>query len=329
MAKIKSEFLYGYNKKNGTPITSRFIANIHSISALTIPFAPIFNITTGTAAFRFINEKLFGFDRRRKLPNLVTQTFERWFNKRTAQTTGSRGNIVLFHDTFMNFNHPESGIGATRILEALGFNVQIADRKCCGRPMISKGLLDEAASNARHNVNTLYKHVQSGAKIVGCESSCIMTLKDEYPDLLPGDERAKSVAKASMMLEELIEETLNDGVQDIKWNDKTVESNLQVHCHEQALTGSEAALKAMNLPPNYSTKLLEAGCCGMAGSFGFEKKYYDVSMKMGEDRLFPALRSSPSDASIAVTGVSCRQQVEDGVGRSARFLSDILAEAID
>ena len=329
MAKIKSEFLYGYNKKNGTPITSRFIANIHSISALTIPFAPIFNFTTGTAAFRFINEKFFGFDRRRKLPNLVTQTFERWFNKRTAQTTGSRGNIVLFHDTFMNFNHPESGIGATRILEALGFNVQIADRKCCGRPMISKGLLDEAASNARHNVNTLYKHVQSGAKIVGCESSCIMTLKDEYPDLLPGDERAKSVAKASMMLEELIEETLNDGGQQIKWNDKTVESNLQVHCHEQALTGSEAALKAMNLPPNYSTKLLEAGCCGMAGSFGFEKKYYDVSMKMGEDRLFPALRSSPSDASIAVTGVSCRQQVEDGVGRSARFLSDILAEAID
>ena len=142
------------------------------------------------------------------------------------------------------------------------------------------------------------KLVQSGAKIVGCESSCIMTLKDEYPDLLPGDERAKSVANATMMLEELIEETLNDGGQQIKWNDRAVESNLQVHCHEQALTGSEAALKAMNLPPNYSTKLLEAGCCGMAGSFGFEKKYYDVSMKMGEDRLFPALRSSPSNTSV-------------------------------
>ena len=329
MAKIKSEFLYGYNKKNGTPITSRFIGNIHSISAMTIPLAPIFNFVTGTAAFRFINEKLFGFDRRRKLPPLVTQTFESWFKKRATNTTGTRGNIVLFHDTFMNFNHPESGIGATRILEALGFNVQLADRKCCGRPMISKGLLDKAASNARHNVDVLYKYVQAGAKIVGCESSCIMTLKDEYPDLLPGNKRAKSVAEATVMLEELIEETLNDGNQQIDWNDKVVESTLQVHCHEQALTGTQAALKVMNMPPNYSTKLLEAGCCGMAGSFGFEKKHYDVSMKMGEDRLFPALRASSPEVSIAVTGVSCRQQVEDGVGRSARFLSDILAEAID
>ena len=329
MAKIKSEFLYGYNKKNGTPITSRFIGNIHSISAMTIPLAPIFNFVTGTAAFRFINEKLFGFDRRRKLPPLVTQTFESWFKKRAPNTTGTRGNIVLFHDTFMNFNHPESGIGATRILEALGFNVQLADRKCCGRPMISKGLLDKAASNARHNVDVLYKYVQAGAKIVGCESSCIMTLKDEYPDLLPGNKRAKSVAEATVMLEELIEETLNDGTQQIDWNDKVVESTLQVHCHEQALTGTQAALKVMNMPPNYSTKLLEAGCCGMAGSFGFEKKHYDVSMKMGEDRLFPALRASSPEVSIAVTGVSCRQQVEDGVGRPARFLSDILAEAID
>ena len=329
MAKIKSEFLYGYNKKNGTPITSRLIGNIHSISAMTIPLAPIFNFVTETAAFRFINEKILGFDRRRKLPPLVTQTFESWFKKRATNTTGTRGNVVLFHDTFMNFNHPESGIGATRILEALGFNVQLADRKCCGRPMISKGLLDEAASNARHNVDVLYKHVQAGAKIVGCESSCIMTLKDEYPDLLPGNERAKSVADATLMLEELIGETLNDGHQQINWNDKVVESTLQVHCHEQALTGTEAALKAMNIPPNYSTKLLEAGCCGMAGSFGFEKKHYDVSMKMGEDRLFPALRASSPEVSIAVTGVSCRQQVEDGVGRPARFLSDILAEAID
>ena len=296
---------------------------------MTIPLAPVYNFVTGTAAFRFINEKLFGFDRRRKLPPLVTQTFESWFKKRATNTTGTRGNIVLFHDTFMNFNHPESGIGATRILEALGFNVQLADRKCCGRPMISKGLLDKAASNARHNVDVLYKHVQAGAKIVGCESSCIMTLKDEYPDLIPGNERAKSVADATVMLEELIGETLNDGNQQIDWNDKVVESTLQVHCHEQALTGTQAALKVMNMPPNYSTKLLEAGCCGMAGSFGFEKKHYDVSMKMGEDRLFPALRASSPEVSITVTGVSCRQQVEDGVGRPARFLSDILAEAID
>ena len=329
MAKIKAEFLSGYNDKNGVALSTRLIGNVHTLSALTVPVAPIANFISKRGAFKWVNEKLLGFDRRRNLPQLVTRTFESWFKKRQPSTTGSRGKIVLFHDTFMNFNHPESGKGAVKVLEALGYDVQLADRKCCGRPMISKGLLDKAAQNARHNVDVLYEHVQSGAKIVGCESSCMMTLKDEYPDLLGGDQKARAVSAATVMLEELLVETNDDGKQQIEWNDTSLEAKLQVHCHERALVGTGASLNALNMPPNFDAELIDAGCCGMAGSFGFEKKNYEVSMKMGEDRLFPALRNTAPNVEVAITGVSCQQQIVEGVDRPARFLSDILADAID
>ena len=195
--------------------------------------------------------------------------------------------------------------------------------------MISKGLLDQAASNALHNVDVLYEYVEAGAKIVGCESSCMMAIKDEYPDLLAGDDKAKAVAEATVLIEELIADTAGDGGQQITWTDRSLDARLHVHCHERALIGTGAGLEALNMPPNYNTELIDAGCCGMAGSFGYDSKYYDVSMKMGEDRLFPAIRAAAPEVAVAVTGVSCRQQVEDGVGRPARFLSDILADALD
>jgi Fe-S oxidoreductase len=237
--------------------------------------------------------------------------------------------VVLFHDTFMNFNHPESGKAAVRLLEALGYEVVLVDRKCCGRPMVSKGLLDKAAANARHNVDVLYPHVSAGAKVVGCEASCIGALKDEYPDLLKGDPKAVAVSKAAVMIEEVLAQAAGDGGPQVRWSPAVKKDvALQVHCHERALVGTQAALKALSLPPGYRVKLIDAGCCGMAGSFGFEKEHYDISMKVGEDRLFPALRAAPPETEIAVTGVSCRQQVEDATGRPARFLSEILAEAV-
>jgi Fe-S oxidoreductase len=234
----------------------------------------------------------------------------------------------LFHDTFMNFNHPESGVAATELLEALGYEVVLADRKCCGRPMISKGLLDKARANARYNVDSLYPHVEAGAKIVGCESSCIGALKDEYPDLLKGDDKAKAVAKASVLIQELLSETAGDGGQQIEWSPHAAEVLLQVHCHERALIGAKDALSVLSMPPGYKASLIDAGCCGMAGSFGFEKEHYDVAMKVGEERLFPAVRASAPSTQIAVTGVSCRQQVEDGAGRPARYLAEVLADAL-
>ncbi len=329
MAKIKYEFLNSYYKTHRVPLRSRVVANIHKLNAFGAgPQAKIANAMNRSPVGRWFSDKLLKMDGRRKLPAIVSHTFENWFKNHTPMTTRARGKVVFFHDTFINFNHPEAGIGAVKLLEALGYEVELADRKCCGRPMVSKGLLDKAAANARYNVDSLYEQVAQGAKIVGCESSCMMALKDEYPDLLPGDEKARAVADAVVMIEELLAETADDGMQQIEWNEERRDVRLFVHCHERALVGTKAALDVLNLPPSFDATMIEAGCCGMAGSFGFEKEHYDVSMKIGEERLFPAIRSAPEDAQIAITGVSCRQQIEDGTDREPRYLTEILAEAL-
>ncbi len=330
MAKIKYEFLDLYYQTHSVPLRSRVVANIHRLNSLAPgPFAPLANLVNRSPPARWASEKFLGIDRRRKIPKIVSQTFEQWFRRRTPKTTGSRGDIVLFHDTFMNFNHPESGKAAVRLLEALGYRVCLAERVCCGRPMVSSGLLDQAIGNARRNIDALIPYVDSGAKIVGCESSCILTLKDEYPDLLSGDPSAKAVAEAALMLEEVLIDATTDGGQQISWNDRSAEILLHVHCHERALIGTTQAVSTLNLPPNYRAELIDAGCCGMAGSFGYAKEHYDVSRKVGEDRLFPALRNAARGTRFAVTGVSCKQQIEDELDRPARFLSELLAEAID
>lgn len=329
MAKIKYEFLNSYYKTHRRPLRSHVVANIHRLNALGAgPQSKLANMVNRSPVGRWVSDRFLKMDGRRKLPAIVSQTFESWFRKHTPDTTRARGKVVLFHDTFINFNHPEAGIGATRLLEALGYEVVLADRKCCGRPMVSKGFLDKAAANARYNVDSLYEHVAQGAKIVGCESSCMMAIKDEYPDLLPGDEKAQAVAGAVVMIEELLSETAGDGMQQIKWAETAKDVRLFVHCHERALVGTQAAMKVLGLPPNFKVSMIDAGCCGMAGSFGFEKEHYEVSMKVGEERLFPAVRSMPAEAEIAITGVSCRQQIEDGTGRRPRYLTEILAEAL-
>ncbi len=329
MAKIKYEFLDLYYQTHSVPLRSRLVANIHRLNSLAPgPLASIANLMNRSAPARWASERFLGIDRRRTLPSIVSQTFEQWFNRRSPNTTGSRGDIVLFHDTFMNFNHPESGKAAVKLLEALGYRVLLAERKCCGRPMISSGLLDQAIENARRNVEILAPYADNGIKIVGCESSCILTLKDEYPDLLDGDASARSVADASVMLQELLVDSVDDGEEQIRWNDRSEEILLHVHCHERALIGTTHAIAALNQPPNFRAELVDAGCCGMAGSFGYAKEHYEVSLKVGEDRLFPALRSASSDTRFAVTGVSCKQQIEDVVDRPALFLAELLSTAV-
>ena len=329
MAKIKYEFLDIYYQTHSIPLRSRIVANIHRLNSLAPgPLAPIANIVNRSAPARWASEKILGIDRRRQLPKIASQTFEQWFNRRQPNTTGSRGDIVLFHDTFMNFNHPESGKAAVKLLEALGYRVNLADRVCCGRPMVSSGLLDRAIANAKKNVDALMPYVDAGAKIVGCESSCILTLKDEYSDLLGSDPAAKTVANASVMLEEILVENQDDGHQQIEWNETTADILLHVHCHERALVGTTQATSALNLPPNYDAELIAAGCCGMAGSFGYAKEHYDVSLQVGEDRLFPALRKASPTTQFAITGVSCKQQIEDELDRPAHFLAELLAEAV-
>ncbi len=328
MAKIKYEFLNAYYRGRRLPLRSRFVAGVHRLNAVASPLSGLINAASGSSVGRRLGESFLGIDRRRRFPELSGSTFESRFRSRAPNTTGARGRVVFFHDTFTNFNHPEAGMGATRLLEALGYEVEIAPRKCCGRPMISKGMLDKAARNARHNIDVLYPRVREGARVVGLEASCLLTLRDEYPDLFPDDVKARAVAAASVLIQELLVETSGDGGQQIEWSGRAADAAVHVHCHEKALSGPGAAVKALNLPPNYSARLIDAGCCGMAGSFGFEKEHYDVSMRVGEDRLFPFVRNAAPETEIVVTGVSCGQQIADGASRTARYLPDVLADAL-
>ena len=329
MAKIKYEFLYQYYKTHRVPLRSKLIANIHKISAQTAPIAAVANAVNGSAPVRWLLDKVVGLSSDRPAPKVVRKTFQKWFFGRPARTgKAPRGQIVLFHDTFMNFNYPTIGIAATDLLEALGYEVIVLkDRKCCGRPMISKGFLDMAGANARHNVDLLYEYVQRGVKIAGCESSCVMTIKDEYPDLLGGEEKARAVADNTVMLEEVIAECLGDDGPQLEFTDLPKKVQFLGHCHQRALTGLSSSLTALNLPPNYEVTDIPAGCCGMAGSFGYEKEHVEVSMAAGEERFFPHVRNNP-DAEVCVTGISCREQTRFGTGRTARHLVEVLADAL-
>ena len=235
--------------------------------------------------------------------------------------------VVLFNDTFMDYNYPQVGRAAVELLEAAGFRVTLANARCCGRPMISKGLLDEAAGHARYNVDLLHAYAGQGIPIVGCEPSCLLTFRDEYPELLQ-DEKSRTVAAHSYLIDEFLVMLQDSAALNLEFSDVARKVLFHGHCHQKSLVGTASSLRALRLPPGYQVELVNSGCCGMAGSFGFEREHYDISMKIGEQVLFPAVRSKEPDWEIAVMGVSCRQQIEHGTGRRARHLVEVLRDAL-
>ena len=329
MAKIKAEFLYQYQRENGTPLRSRLIANVHRMNAVRSRFAPLSNVVTRSIPARWVLDRVVGLDATRPTPPVARQTFEQWFEGRAGRSTGSRGRVVLFHDTYMNFNYPSIGIAATRLLEALGYEVLLVkDRVCCGKPMFSKGLLDQAGKHARRNVDLLYPFAQQGTKIVGCEASCVGAMKDEWPALLGRDEPSLTVAGAVTTVDSLMTETAGDGQQQITFSGTKSRVLFFAHCHQRALLGTRTSMQALKLPPGYEVSEIAAGCCGMAGSFGYEKEHVALSKACGEDRLFPAIRALSPDTEIAVTGISCREQIQFETGRTPRHLVEVLADAL-
>jgi FAD/FMN-containing dehydrogenase/Fe-S oxidoreductase len=327
LAKLKYEFLAHYNETNGTPLRARMFAHIHLLSKAAAFWPAMANWTMTQPAVRRLLDRFVGIDQRRKLPEFATETFESWFSRETdarnsrSETTGK---VVLFHDTFINFNYPSVGKAATHLLRAAGYEVALADRKCCGRPMISKGLPQAARENAAYNVSRLYPLVEQGYSIVGCEPSCILTFRDEYPDLLKGP-AVNAVAQASFLLEEFIVKEKQAGRWKLELKRQPEKAVLHGHCHEKALIGSRYLKEAMALA--YAVEEIDSGCCGMAGSFGYEKEHYDVSIAIGRRRLFPAVEKSP-DAIVVAPGISCRQQVEHATGRKPMHPAEALARAL-
>ncbi|MBK90797.1 MAG: oxidoreductase [Chloroflexi bacterium] len=330
MAKIKYEFLHNYYKKHKTPLRSKLVGSVPVLyKFIAGPQAYFFNLANKLPFAKILTEKIIGIHKNRTMPEISTYTFESWFKKRVSNTTKSRGKILFFHDTHINFIHPEVGKSAVKILEAAGYEVEITNRKCCGRTMISKGLLDDAKKNVDYNTNLLYEYVKKGIKIVGVEASCVSSMQDEFPDLADDKEKARKISENTFTVQDLLMQIQDDNNQQIRWNSSNKELLLFVHCHERALNGTSNSLESLNLPQKFNAKLIDAGCCGMAGSFGMEKEHYEISKKMAEDRLLPTINNSSENEEIIVTGISCHDQIKDLSNKNPKYLVEVLAEAID
>ena len=328
MAKLKYEFLDRYQERHGVPLRSRLFGNINALNRLGSRYAPMTNWIAGNGLGKALVSALLGISSRRQQPRFARESLPDWFAQRDRSRLSAAkfGVVALYNDTFMNYNYPEIGIAAVELLEAAGYEVRLVNGGCCGRPMISKGMLDQARELARSNMAGLYDLARQGIPIVGCEPSCLLTLRDEYPEFVPG-EQARVVAEHSFLIDEFLARAKSDDRLDLTFKDVDKRVLFHGHCHQKALVGTEHSLAALRLVPGYEVELINAGCCGMAGSFGFEKEHYDISMQIGGLALFPSIESKP-DWEVAVMGVSCRQQIEHGTGRKARHLVEILRDAV-
>jgi FAD/FMN-containing dehydrogenase/Fe-S oxidoreductase len=326
MAKLKYEFLYHYYRANGLPLRNRAFGRVARLSALGARMPRLANAINALAPVRWLLEKTVGIDRRRPLPALAAETFEQWFRRRTPPAAAPRGDVVLFHDTFVTYNTPEIGRAAVRLLEGAGYRVVLVDRKCCGRPLISKGMLEEARAHAAWNVAQLAPYARRGVAIVGLEPSCLLTLRDESVDLLRTDE-ARMVADRSVLLEQFLIDERGRGLTLRFAANHGRKALLHGHCHQKAMVGTAATVAALTWA-GYDVSEVDSGCCGMAGSFGFEREHYDISVALGNRRLAPAVKAADPHTLVVAPGISCRQQIEHLAGRRAKHPAEALAEAI-
>jgi Fe-S oxidoreductase len=287
-------------------------------------------------AGRWLGEQLLGIDRRRCPPAFVRRTLTRQFGEITPfEDSGRATRVLLFPDTFTNYNEPEIGLAAVRLLNRAGCSVTLGPvaLRCCGRPLISNGLLYDAVNHARHNVDGLYPWAETRALIVACEPSCILTIKDDYPALLRGEgrRRAEAVAERCRTFEEMLDELLGNARngKPLRFRAGPKRLLVQGHCHQRSLVGMSAALRLLRRVPGAEVVDLDAGCCGMAGSFGYEQEHYEVSRMVGEQRLFPAVREAAPDDVIVASGMSCRLQIAHFTGRAAVHPATLLDSLLD
>ena len=329
MARIKAEFLNAYQAEHGVPLRSRLFGYINWVSRWSQMAAPLSNWGMRLRLVRWLLDR-FGISARRTLPTFARQTFTHWFSRRAARPAGQP--VVLFVDTYTEYNHPSLGQAAVRVLEAAGCEVRLAlQQGCCGRPMISKGLLGAAKAAAERNLAALAPHAEQGLPILGLEPSCLLTLRDEYLEFFPADPRAQRVAQAALLIEEFLVQPGPDGtrpVDRLNLRPSTDQWLLHGHCHAKSLAGTAAPLALLRATGAQAADS-GAGCCGMAGSFGYEKEHVQLSLDIGELKLFPAVRASQAKGvRQAAQGVSCRAQIAEGAGATAVHPIEVVAEAL-
>jgi FAD/FMN-containing dehydrogenase/Fe-S oxidoreductase len=331
MSKIKFEFLAQYHQANGTPLRSRLFGNIASINRLSGGLtAPLVNFMLQNSLMRIAMDKTLGISKNRAMPTFARQPFTSWYKKNytPATTNGQKPKIVLFNDTFNTYNYPEILIAATNLFDKMGFDVVLSDHKDCGRPAISKGLVDKARTAAEDTVATLTPFAEQGIPIIGLEPSAILTLRDEYHYLLPDNPHVDKIAELAFTFEEYIAKLADEGKIELDFTDEKRSLLLHGHCQQKALVGTAPSKQILTLPPNYTVEEADSGCCGMAGSFGYESEHYDISMKMAERSLLPAVRAADGETIVVAAGISCREQIKHGTGVRALHPAEVLLNAL-
>ena len=324
VARFKSEFLADYWSRHGTPLRARFLGGIHDVSRWASRFAPLSTWMAQSAPGRWIAEALLGIDSRRTPPAWAVRTF-----RQQARGSGVVP-IQIFVDTFTDFYNPQVGMAGARVLRAAGLQVGLAPNGCCGRPMISQGLLAQARAAAAFNTDVLFPLAQSGARFVFFEPSCLSAMREDVPSLLRGEaqRRAAAVADQSVLFEDLLEQQLEQYPSTVSFAPRPGTIVLHGHCHQKAMGLLPAAKALLSRIPQAAVVDLDAGCCGMAGSFGYAAEHFDVSRAIGERRLLPAARRlEPADVLVAA-GVSCRHQIADFTSARALHPAELLGTLV-
>ena len=342
IAKMKAEFLQQYYDRNGVPFRARLIAGFSKQMKLVSKFPGLFNWFYGVPVFRRTANRLTGFHPDRTMPKLANQTLLSWYRKHKYRretenkensnlSLKKRDTVFFFCDEFTNYNDTEIGIKTIQLLEKLGYEVIIPEHIESGRAWLSKGLIRKAKEIADKNISMLHELVTPETPLIGIEPSAILTFRDEYPDLADDTllDKAKKLAASTFLIDEFLAREIDKG--NISKEQFTKEKRivkLHGHCQQKALIGVNASVKVLSLPENYMVETIPSGCCGMAGSFGYEKEHYDLSMKIGELVLFPAVRNQSDDVIIAAPGTSCRHQIKDGTGKQSLHPVEVLWRAL-
>lgn len=328
MAKLKAEFLQNYYDMHGIPLRSKLVAYLPRLNKLAVVFRPISNFLMNTSLLK----NAIGFSAKRTVPTLSKITLNRWVRNGIPKLDKkSKGQIYLFNDEFTNYNESDIGIKAILLLTKLGYEVKIPVTKESGRTFLSKGLVRTSKKIATENVNLLKDIISEKTPLVGIEPSAILAFRDEYPELVEKElqEAADKLGNTAFLFEEFVAAEIEKG--NIKESDFTTEVKhilLHGHCQQKAVASTEPSKKMLSLPKNYHVKEIPSGCCGMAGSFGYEKEHYELSMQIGELVLFPAVRDAKAEYIISAPGTSCRHHIKDGTGKIALHPVEVLYEAL-
>ena len=328
IATMKAEFLYQYQETNGYSFRSKLFANnakLNKFGSLTPTLANLVLNTT-------LAKSAMGVSTKRSVPKLAKQTLNKWYKKKSFGKTEikqSQKSVYLFNDEFTNFYDVEIGKDAVFLLEKLGYKVNIINHGESARSYISKGFLKEAKIVCDKNIAIFKDKISDKTPLVGIEPSAILTFRDEYIRLADDKTSAEKIAQHTFTFEEFLAKEIENGnVDKTLFTSEKKTLKIHGHCHQKALSSTNASFQILNLPENYTVTILNTGCCGMAGSFGYEKEHYKVSMQVGEDTLFPKVRNCSSDTEIAAAGTSCRHQIYDGTKRLAKHPITLLKEAL-